>query len=74
MHLAAENPNIHYIGNPLNMSTQCDEDFVGRPSRLARRTRPGKTQVKRVLQRYLKGAYQEWVKLGFIKGPGPKPK
>ena len=72
MHLATENPNIHYIGNPLNMSTQCDEDFVGRPSRLARRTRPGKIQVTRVLQRYLKGAYQEWIKLGYIKGPKPK--
>ena len=65
MHISAEN-DVKYIANPLSMSTQCDEDFVGRPSRLSRRTHTGKIQVQRVMQRYLKGAYHQWTKLGYI--------
>ena len=67
MYLSSSTPQVRYILNPLGYSTQCDEDFVGRPSRLARRTKVGKVQVRRVLQRYLKGAYHQWIKLGFIR-------
>ena len=52
--------------NPLCWATQPDEDFTGRPSRLSRRTRPGKVQVHRVLQRHLKASYDEWKKMGYI--------
>lgn len=52
--------------NPLAWATQPDEDFTGRPSRLARRTRPGKVQVHRIVQRHLKAAYDEWKEMGYV--------
>ena len=62
-----ENPSVQFLMNPLAWSTQCDEDFVGRPSRLSRRTKVGRSQVRRVIQRYLKGAYHQWIKYGYIR-------
>jgi len=62
-----QDASVQFFMSPLAWSTQCDEDFVGRPSRLARRTKVGRIQVRRVIQRYLKGAYHEWIKLGYIR-------
>ena len=62
----ASNQGLRYIVNPLTWSVQLDEDFVGRPSRLSRRVRPGRIQVRRVIQRYLKGVYHQWIKNKLI--------
>ena len=64
--LAASRDNRSHIVNPLAWSCQADEDFVGRPSRVSRRVRPGKIQVRRVIQRYLKGAYRHWIKSKLV--------
>lgn len=66
LYRSCEAQAVSFTLNPLGFSTQCDEDFVGRPSRLSRRTRVGKVQVRRVIQRYLKGAYHQWLKMGYI--------
>ena len=54
-----------FAPNPLIWSVQADEDFIGRPSRLARRV-SAPTVVKRVLQRYLQAAYKQWVNAGYL--------
>ena len=54
--------------NPAVYSVQPDEDLIGRASRLSRRVHPSQ-QVRRVLERYLQGAYSEWVRAGFIVVP-----
>ena len=66
LHLSASTPGRRWCMNPLCYSTQMCEDFVGRPSRLARHTRPGKLQSRRVIQRYLKASYHEWVKAKLV--------
>lgn len=67
MVLAADRDNLSHVVSPLCFSCQMDEDFVGRPSRLSRRVRPGAVQVRRVVQRYLKGSYREWIKSKLIR-------
>ena len=62
----AKVPSRRWILNPLAWSTQMCEDFVGRPSRLSRRVKPGSIQVRRVIQRHLKAAYHQWVAAGLI--------
>ena len=57
----ANKPALH----PLCHGVQQDEDFVGRPSRLSRRVGVKKS-VERVLQRYLKDAYDKFVAAGMI--------
>ena len=51
--------------NPMVWGVQAEEDFIGRPSRLSRRT-PTPTGVQRVIERYLQSAYRHWVKVGYI--------
>ena len=58
---------VDRVLNPLAWATQPDEDFTGRPSRLSRRTRPGKVEVHRIMQRHLKMAYHEWKQIGYIR-------
>jgi hypothetical protein len=49
------------------LSTQADEDFVGRPSRLSRRVTPKViNSCTRVVERYLVSAFSHWVDAGFI--------
>ena len=52
--------------NVLCFSCQQDEDFVGRPSRLSRRTDP-RLVSRRCIQRHLESSYAEFVKAGYIK-------
>ena len=52
--------------NPLMTSVEIDEDYIGKTSRLARRTSPLQV-VKRVLQRTLQASYRHWQDAGFIK-------
>ena len=59
-----------HVLNCLCFSTQADEDFIGRPSRLARRVTamPGKV-CQSILQRYLQSAYAHWCKDGLLVRP-----
>lgn len=52
--------------NPICTSVQQDEDFIGRPSRVSRRVTGRTKTIQRVLERYLKSAYSEWVNAGYI--------
>ena len=59
--------------NPICWATQQSEDFVGRPSRLARRVTPKLLQVApRVLQRHLQASYEHFAKAGYIIRPTSK--
>ena len=49
-----------YALNCLALATQCDEDFIGRPSRVSRRVNQ-RTIIKRTLQRSLIAAYAKYV-------------
>ena len=51
--------------NVLLFSTQLDEDFVGKQSRVSRRTDP-RTVSKRCLERFLQSSYAEYVKARYI--------
>ena len=54
-----------YVLNPLALSTQADEDFIGRPSRLSRRVSPRLT-ILRTLQRSLLAARASYVNAGIL--------
>ena len=54
-----------FVLNPLLVSTQSDEDFIGRPSRISRRVN-ARTIVQRTLQRALLAAYAKYVENGII--------
>ena len=69
-HLVVELHNSSFKGKVLNclcVSTQADEDFIGRPSRLSRRVTPKPLHsAHRVLERYLQSCYGHWVKEGYL--------
>ena len=52
--------------NPLNHSVQISLDYVGRLSRVSRRTSPQQV-ITRVLQRNLQAVYRQWRDHGFIR-------
>ena len=58
--------HVLWFPNPLNHAVQISEDWVGRTSRLARRTGPPQV-ILRVLQRVLQACYAHWHAHGFIK-------
>ncbi len=64
---AAEN-NIPIL-NPICMSVQQSEDFIGRPSRISRKVSPRTTVMYRVVQRYLQSCYAQWLKAGLLRRP-----
>ena len=51
--------------SPLLYGCQMDEDFIGRPSRITRRTSP-KTVMLRTMQRGLEAAHAQYVKAGLL--------
>lgn len=55
--------------NPLMVASQQDEDFIGRPSRLSRRVTTTAKLVERVLDGYLKGAYDKFIADGYLNPP-----
>ena len=55
--------------NPLGKSCQPSEDFIGRPSRLARRVTAQAPVLHRVMDRYLLSAYSHFVRSGFLIRP-----
>ena len=56
----------HCFLNPLNHSVQISEDYVGRISRMSRRTSPQQV-ITRVLERSLQATYKHWREQGFIR-------
>lgn len=56
--------------NPLGFSCQQSEDFIGRPSRLARRVTPQTPVLRRIMERYLLRAYREFVRSRYLVRPG----
>lgn len=57
---------VGYAANPLIWSTQMEEDFIGKPSRVSRRVSP-RLAVTRTLQRSLMNAYSHFRAAGFIR-------
>ena len=55
--------------NPLAVSVQQCEDFIGRPSRLSRRVAGGSIAPQRVMDRYLMACYSQWIAAGYIVRP-----
>ena len=55
--------------NLLATATQQDEDFIGRPSRLARRVTGRNPASARVVDRYLLACYAHWVDAGYLVRP-----
>ena len=51
--------------NPVGLSTQQDEDFIGKNSRVSRKVDP-RTCSKRCIQRFMQASYAEYVKAGHI--------
>ena len=60
-----QSQSADFAFNPLALSSQCDEDFIGRPSRISRRVH-ARTVVERTLQRSLEAAYAKWVDAKLI--------
>ncbi|CAK9055791.1 Uncharacterized protein SCF082_LOCUS30127 [Durusdinium trenchii] len=56
--------------NPIGMSCQQNEDFIGRGSRLSRKVTARGPVLDRVLDRYLQAAYSKWVACGYLVRPG----
>ena len=57
--------NCEWALSPLAVATQCDEDFVGRPSRLSRRV-SSRQIISRTLSRSLEACYAKYVQEGLI--------
>ena len=55
--------------NPLGKSCQPSEDFIGRPSRLARRVTAQKPVLHRIMDRYLESSYGHFVKNRYLIRP-----
>ena len=56
--------------NPLCTSCQQSEDFIGRPSRLARRVTPRLPVLNRIMDRYLQSAYGHFIQEKYLIRPG----
>ena len=54
-----------FVQNPLCFASQCDEDYIGRPSRLSRRVNI-RLQIRRTLQRSLLACFGEYVRCGLL--------
>ena len=55
--------------NPLTLSVQQDEDFIGRGARLSRRVTAMRPALQRTMERYLMSVYHEFEKAGYILQP-----
>lgn len=68
--LDASNRNVRGL-NPLGKSCQPSEDFIGRPSRLARRVTAQRPVLHRIMDRYLLSTYGHFVRHRYlIRGEG----
>ena len=67
--LSAHERNVYAL-NVLATSCQPSEDFIGRPSRLARRVTPRSPVLNRIADRYLESAYHHFLRLGYLIRPG----
>ena len=64
--LKAADPEVECCLNPLTVSVQLSEDYVGRNSRVARKVGVQQS-IKRVIQRNLAATYAHWVEAGYLK-------
>lgn len=55
--------------NPLGMSCQPSEDFIGRPSRMSRRVTAQKPVLERILDRYCQSVYAHFVRQKYLVRP-----
>ena len=55
--------------NPLGLSVQQCEDFIGRGSRLSRRVTAGRLASDRVMDRYLQACYAQWLQAKYLIRP-----
>ena len=55
--------------NPIALSVQQDEDFIGRPSRVSRRVTSRTPVMVRVMRRYLQSAYRQYLEGGYLIRP-----
>ncbi len=55
--------------SPLSTSCQPSEDFIGRPSRLARRVTARSPVLHRIMSRYLQSSYHHFVRAGYLFRP-----
>ena len=65
LELLGSSQTAEYSMNPIVWGVQAEEDFIGRPSRLSRRTATP-TVVQRVLERFLQAAYRHWIRAGYL--------
>lgn len=56
--------------SPLATSCQQSEDFIGRPSRLARRVTAQSPVLDRIMNRYLQSSYHHFIRAGYLIRPG----
>ena len=56
--------------SPLATSCQQSEDFIGRPSRLARRVTAQSPVLDRIMDRYLQSSYHHFIRAGYLYRPG----
>eukprot|EP00438_Fugacium_kawagutii_P019125 Skav231196 [mRNA] locus=scaffold2432:33467:34867:- [translate_table: standard] len=68
----AHHKNISYL-NPLAKSCQVSEDFIGRPSRLARRVTAQRPVLHRIMDRYMQSTYAHFIKAKFLVRPLGNP-
>ena len=65
LQLKWDSEKTNYVLSPLAVSSQTDEDFIGRPSRISRRVH-ARTVVLRTLQRSLVKAWAQYVRDGLL--------
>ena len=65
LQLKWDSEKTNYVLSPLAVSSQTDEDFIGRPSRISRRVHAS-TVVLRTLQRSLVKAWAQYVRDGLL--------
>ena len=64
--LLLQKPDLRYVMSPLAHAVQISEDYVGRCSRVSRRTGPAQV-VLRTLQRNLESGYSHYHDMGYLR-------
>ena len=64
--VAASQPGARWGLSPLTVAVQVDEDYIGRTSRLSRRTSPQQV-IRRTLERSLQASHKHWILNGYIR-------
>ena len=65
LELARQSECAEFALNPLGVSSQVDEDYIGRPSRISRSVH-GRTVITRTLERALEATWAKYVEAGLL--------